>query len=303
MASEPTFIATSKSVEGESPIVDPDREKDQCQIGQRPALVDEAYWRRAPDSKNKGKHVGIQDRRRRFVNLCAAVMAVLALAGCRQGAEPAAGTLANAPAQTGVPESLPMGGSKSVTRFFVTSSGTGKGGDLGGLAGADARCLALAEAQGAGDHTWRAYLSTSATVSGPAVNARDRIGSGPWYNAEGSLVAAHVEQLHGGANRINKETAVTERLDTVNGAGGTPNMHDIPTGSTADGMAFEAKDDLTCGNWTSSTSGRAQVGHHDRAGQGAAASSWNSAHASRGCGPPDLQATGGVGLFYCFATD
>jgi hypothetical protein len=137
----------------------------------------------------------------------------------------------------------------------------------------------------------------------PAVNARDRIGGGPWYNSGGSLVAANIEQLHGVDSPINKETAVTERLDPVNGVGDTPNMHDILTGSRPDGTAFDGNEDLTCGNWTSSGQGRAQVGHHDRMGRGAAASSWNSAHPSSGCSQQDLQSTGGAGLFYCFAID
>jgi hypothetical protein len=196
-----------------------------------------------------------------------------------------------------------MGGAKSVTKFFVTSVGTGKGGDLGGLAGAYAHCQALAKAEGSGDHTWRAYLSTTATPTAPAVNARDRIGTGPWYNAEGLLVAPNLVELHGSDSKIGKETAVTERLDTVNGVGDDPNMHDILTGSRPDGTAFDGSDDRTCGNWTSSTTGRAQVGHHDRMGQGASANSWNSAHTSRGCAQPDLQSTGGAGLFYCFAID
>jgi hypothetical protein len=196
-----------------------------------------------------------------------------------------------------------MGGSKSVTRFFITSTGIGKGGDLGGLAGADAHCQILAKAEGAGDHTWRAYLSTMATANEPGVNARDRIGKGPWYNAEGYLIAANIEKLHSGENRIRKETAVTEKFGTVNGVGDTPNMHDILTGSRPDGTAFEGNQDLTCGNWTSSNQGRAQLGHHDRMGQGESANSWNSAHASRGCGQQDLQSTGGAGLFYCFAID
>jgi hypothetical protein len=202
-----------------------------------------------------------------------------------------------------VPESLAMGGAKSVTRFFVTSKGPGKGGDLGGLTGADAHCQQLATAEGSGDHTWRAYLSTAATATQPAVHARDRIGAGPWYNAEGLLIAANVDELHGPNSRINKDTAVTERLDPVNGAGDSPNMHDILTGSRPDGTAFGADDDLTCGNWTSSGAGRAQVGHHDRQGQGNGAASWNSAHASAGCTQQDLEGTGGAGLFYCFAID
>jgi hypothetical protein len=204
--------------------------------------------------------------------------------------------------QQPVPGSLAMGGKKSVTTFFVTSRGSGRGGDLGGLAAADAHCQALAKAEGSGDHTWRAYLSTSATSNQPAVDARDRIGRGPWYNAEGTLVAATLEELHTG-NKFTKDIAVTERLDPVNGVGDTPNLHDILTGSRPDGTAFDAGDDLTCRNWTSSAAGRAQVGHHDRRGQGAGVSSWNSAHASRGCSQQDLSATGGAGLFYCFAID
>jgi hypothetical protein len=196
-----------------------------------------------------------------------------------------------------------MGGEKSVTRFFVTSKGPGRGGDLGGLVGADAHCQALAKAEGSGDHTWRAYLSTSETGDQPAVNARDRIGPGPWYNAEGLLIAANVDELHSDNNKINKETAVTESLNPVNGVGDTPNMHDILTGSRPDGTAFPAGDDLTCGNWTSSGTGRAQVGHHDRRGLGEGVNSWNSVHASRGCSQQDLEGTGGAGLFYCFAID
>lgn len=204
--------------------------------------------------------------------------------------------------QQRAPESREMGGKKSVTTFFVTSKGTGRGGDLGGIAGADAHCQALANAEGSGDHAWRAYLSTPANAGRPAVNARDRIGKGPWYNSEGTLVAANLDELHR-SNKFNKQLAVTERLDQVNGVGDTPNVHDILTGSRPDGTAFPAGDDLACGGWTSSGSGRAQVGHHDRRGQGDAVTSWNSAHASRGCGQQDLASTGGAGLFYCFAID
>ena len=213
-----------------------------------------------------------------------------------------ASAVALAARRSQAPGSRPMGGKKSVTTFFVTSKGPGRGGDLGGLAGADAHCQALAKTEGSGDHTWRAYLSTSASATVPAINARDRIGRGPWYNAEGTLIAADVESLHRD-NTLSKELAVTERLDQVNGVGDTPNMHDILTGSRPDGTAFPAGDDLTCGNWRSNGAGRAQVGHHDRRGQGTGVSSWNSAHASRGCSQPDLTATGGAGLFYCFATD
>jgi hypothetical protein len=244
-----------------------------------------------------GRVVGIR-------GLCVLVGAVLLLVACSQNNE-AQIRAEKAPQATpqDVPQSLPMGGAKSVMRFFVTSRGSGKGGDLGGLAGADAHCQALAKAEGAGDHTWRAYLSTMATPTGPAVNARDRIGAGPWYNAEGSLIAANLAQLHGGEGPINKETAVTERLDPVNGVGDAPNRHDILTGSQPDGTAFQGSDDLTCRNWTSSGAGRAQVGHHDRRGQGESVNSWNSVHPSRGCSQQDLEGTGGAGLFYCFAVD
>ena len=202
-----------------------------------------------------------------------------------------------------VPEMIEMGGAKSATTFFITSVGVGRGGDLGGLAGADAHCQALAEAEYAGDHTWRAYLSTMATETEAAVHARDRIGTGPWYNAEGLLIAANVEQLHDDGNRMTKETATTERLDPVNGVGDTPNRHDIVTGSRPDGTGFDGAEDLTCGNWTSSSEGRAQVGHHDRMGRGDGASSWNSVHRSSGCSQEALVSTGGAGLFYCFAID
>lgn len=190
-----------------------------------------------------------------------------------------------------------MGGAKSVTRFFVTSRGLGHGGDLGGLAGADAHCQALAGAEGSGDHTWRAYLSTSATSTSPAVNARDRIGKGPWYNALGDRIATNLQDLHSG-NAITVENALTERGDMAD-----PKTHDILTGSRPDGTAFPAGEDRTCGNWTSSDAGRAQVGHADRHGSEPNAASWNSAHASRGCSERALQSTGGDGLFYCFAAD
>jgi hypothetical protein len=233
------------------------------------------------------------------------VGAALLLGACGQASDTQTVTTDAPPAAgaEGAPTSIPMGGAKSVTRFFVTSSGPGNGGDLGGLAGADAHCQALAKAEGAGDHTWRAYLSTTATATAPAVNARDRIGSGPWYNSAGVLIAANVDQLHGTDAKITKETAVTERLDEVNGVGDTPNVHDILTGSRPDGTAYDGGDDLTCGNWTSSGAGSAQVGHHDRRGLGEGVNSWNSVHASRGCSQQDLAGTGGAGLFYCFAID
>ena len=193
--------------------------------------------------------------------------------------------------------------------FFVTSSGSGKGADLGGLAGADKRCQDLAAAVGAGNHTWRAYLSTSASGNQPAVNARDRIGAGPWYNAKGARVAAGQADLHGDTlelarvgNTLTKATALTEKGETVKGAGDTPNQHDILTGSQPDGRAYTDNADHTCKNWTSSAAdGVAQVGHFDRTGGPNV--SWNSAHPSRGCGQENLVSTGGAGLFYCFAAE
>lgn len=183
--------------------------------------------------------------------------------------------------------------------FFITSAGPGNGADFGGLEGADQHCQMLASAAGAGDKTWRAYLSTT----GPdGVNARDRIGSGPWYNYNGVMVAEDVDQLHGD-NSLSKENSLTENGDVVNGAGDDPNMHDILTGSQLDGTASDAAEDTTCGNWTNSGEGSALLGHHDRDGGGANPTSWNSAHGSRGCSQEDLQGTGGNGLFYCFAIE
>ena len=186
--------------------------------------------------------------------------------------------------------------------FFMTSRGPGDGANLGGLAGADAHCQALAEAVGAGGKTWRAYLSTS---GGDApVNARDRIGSGPWTNANGVVVATGVDDLHSDNTKLGKANSVTESGHMINGRGDSPNRHDILTGSTLDGMAFTDGEDHSCADWTSSSSdGSAQVGHHDRQGGGANPTSWNNAHPSRGCGQADLQGTGGDGLYYCFAAD
>ena len=182
--------------------------------------------------------------------------------------------------------------------FFITSVGSGNGADLGGLEGADRHCQALAASVGAGDKTWRAYLST--TGSG-GVNARDRIGSGPWANFNGVIVADSVDQLHGD-NNLTKETILTEKGAISNGRGDDPNMHDILTGSGLDGTAQMDEADTTCGNWTSSGEGSALVGHHDRQGGGANPTSWNSAHASRGCSQANLQGTGGNGFFYCFVS-
>ena len=185
--------------------------------------------------------------------------------------------------------------------FFITSVGPGNGADLGGLEGADGHCRALAEAVGAGDLEWRAYLSTIATETEPAVHARDRIGSGPWYNAKGVIVAKSIEDLHSENNNLNKETALDERGEMVNGRGDSPNMHDILTGSQLDGTAFMGEGYTNCDNWNSAGEGSAQVGHHDRTGGGQNPTSWNSAHGSRGCSQANLQGTGGNGLFYCFA--
>jgi hypothetical protein len=194
---------------------------------------------------------------------------------------------------------------QSEMTFFITSAGSGKGGDLGGLAGADKHCQALAQAAGAEGKAWHAYLSTQGAG---AVNARDRIGSGPWQNAKGTVIAKNLAELHGANNNITKQTALTEKGQLVNGGGDTPNMHDILTGSQPDGTAFAAGDDRTCGNWTKSGQGAAMVGHHDRRGLGDddASKSWNSSHPTRGpdggCSQNDLRSTGGNGLFYCFAT-
>jgi len=197
-----------------------------------------------------------------------------------------------------------MSGGKTGMSFFVTSAGAGKGADLGGLAGADKHCQALATAAGAGNRTWRAYLSQQATPNVPAVNARDRIGKGPWLNAKGVVVATDVEQLHG-TNNLNKQTALTERGDVVNGSGDTPNTHDVLTGAQPNGMAIAGNVNTTCGNWTQSGEGSAMLGHTDRTGldESVPAKSWNSSHMSRGCSLDALKATGGAGLFYCFAAD
>jgi hypothetical protein len=188
--------------------------------------------------------------------------------------------------------------------FFVTSAGPGKGADLGGLSGADAHCQQLAQAAGAGAKTWRAYLSQSATGGAQTVNARERIGKGPWQNAKGQVIAKSVEELHG-ENNLTKQTALNEKGEVVNGSGDSPNMHDILTGTQPDGTAFAGDKDMTCRSWTSSTNGNAMVGHHDRRGldDSPAAKSWNSSHPSRDCTQEGLRGTGGNGLFYCFATN
>jgi hypothetical protein len=197
--------------------------------------------------------------------------------------------------------------------FFITSAGPGKGADLGGLAGADAHCQALAQAVGAGNKTWRAYLSTNGRGGANVVNARDRIGNGPWQNAKGAVIATNVADLHSDNTKMGKENALNEKGERIKVRGDTPNMHDILTGSDKDGRAFPPNMDLTCANWTSSSAGVAMLGHADREGNPPVAGSqnvpaymetsrsWNAAHTSRSCSQPDLIATGGNGLFYCFA--
>jgi hypothetical protein len=205
----------------------------------------------------------------------------------------------------------PASAQSADTSFFVTSVGIGNGANLGGLAGADNYCQTLAQAAGAnasGVKVWRAYLSTQAADGKPAVNARDRIGKGPWQNAKGVVIAKDVAELHG-VNNINKETALTEKGEIVNGYGDKPNRHDILTGSQPDGTAFAGANDRTCKNWTSSTQGAAMLGHTDLSGPATSPTvkSWNAAHPSRGpdggCSQKDLISTGGDGLLYCFAAN
>ncbi len=221
-------------------------------------------------------------------------LSVLALAGC--------GYFGGAGSQA--PAATTASGAGHPMSFFVTSTGSGKGGDLGGLAGADRHCQSLAAAVGAGHRTWRAYLSASAEGNSPAVNARDRIGVGPWRNANGDVIARDVDHLHG-QNGLTKQTALTERGLMVLGRGDTPNMHDILTGSSPEGRLVSGSGDTTCGNWTKSGEGSAIVGHHDRIGlrDDAPSKSWNSSHGSRGCSLDALKSTGGNGYFYCFAVN
>ena len=195
--------------------------------------------------------------------------------------------------------------------FFITSTGGGDGANYGGLEGADAHCQKLAAAAGAGNKTWRAYLSTSGKIDFknrendvPAVHARDRIGKGPWYNAEGVLIASDIQHLHND-NNINKETALSEKGNLIKGRGDKPNEHDILTGSRSDGTAFSPSTDTTCKDWTSNNEGSAVVGHHDITGLNNDnwSRSWNFSHQSRGCSQKNLQATGGAGLIYCFAAN
>lgn len=195
--------------------------------------------------------------------------------------------------------------SSSSMTFFLTSAGSGNGANLGGLAGADKHCQDLATAVGAGGHTWHAYLSASPAGGSAAVNARDRIGAGPWRNANGVAIAQSVNDLHSANNNLNKQTALTEKGGTIPGRGDSVNQHDILTGSTADGNLATGEGDMTCANWTSSSTGAAMVGHHDRMGlrDDAPSKSWNASHPSRGCSQENLRGSGGAGLFYCFAVN
>ena len=216
----------------------------------------------------------------------------------------AAGAVSTASAQAGGAPAQGQQAQRQPMGFFVTSVGKGDGANLGGLAGADQHCQTLASAAGFGNRVWRAYLSAAAGGGQPPVNARDRIGTGPWYNASGALIAWTVEDLHGDLqrdrNNINKAAALNERGQQVSGAGDTPNVHDILTGSDSHGrLPIGSAAMLTCNNWTSNSTGSAIVGHHDRTGGGN--TSWNAVHSSRDCSQAGLVATGGAGLFYCFA--
>ena len=204
---------------------------------------------------------------------------------------------------------MPAAGRQDMT-FFITSAGPGDGANLGGLAGADRHCQALASSAGFGDYTWRAYLGAVATSDASAVNARDRIGTGPWYNVKHERIARNVDDLHSDNANLTLQTILTEKGNTVNGRDESlrarpseGNMHDILTGSNLDGTVYTADDNDNCENWTSNGAGSARVGHHDRQGGGQNPTSWNSAHGSRGCGQEDLQGTGGNGFFFCFAQD
>ena len=192
---------------------------------------------------------------------------------------------------------------KGPMSFFVTSTGKGNGADLGGLEGADAHCSSLAKAAGSKQANWKAYLSTSLPGGDAGVNARERIGKGPWYNAKGVMVARNVGELHSGKGNVSKQTALDEKGNPIKGRGDTPNEHDILTGSDPMGLYSTAGGDTTCGNWTKSGDGSAIVGHHDLQGlkDSRHMKSWNSSHGSRGCSQDQLKASGGAGLFYCFA--
>lgn len=190
--------------------------------------------------------------------------------------------------------------------FFISSVGKGKGADLGGIAGADAHCQALAKAAGSPSSNWRAYLSTTEPGGNAGINARDRIGKGPWKNSKGAVVAKSIDDLHSASVNINKQTALTEKGEVVSGSGDPVNVHDILTGSDPHGQYSTAGGETTCGNWTKSSDGSAIVGHHDRSGlmkDSRHMTSWNSSHGSRGCSQDQLKASGGAGLIYCFRTD
>ena len=208
-------------------------------------------------------------------------------------------------ALTGLCLTVPAQAQQTSMSFFVTSAGKGNGADLGGLAGADAHCQALAKAAGSTNTNWRAYLSTTEPGGTAGVNARDRIGQGPWQNAKGVVVAKSVADLHSDSNNITKQTAMTEKGEMVSGRGDAVNMHDILTGTDPQGLYSTAGGDTTCGNWTKSGEGSAIVGHHDRAGlkDTRHMNSWNSSHGSRGCSQDALKASGGAGLIYCFAAN
>jgi hypothetical protein len=208
-------------------------------------------------------------------------------------------------ALTGLGLTAPAQAQQANMSFFVTSAGKGNGADLGGLAGADAHCQGLAKAAGATATNWHAYLSTTEPGGTAGVNARERVGKGPWVNAKGVTVAKSVDDLHSNANNITKQTALTEKGETVSGRGDAVNMHDVLTGSDPEGLFSTAGGDTTCGNWTKSADGSAIVGHHDRSGlkDTRHMNSWNSSHGTRGCGQDALKSTGGAGLLYCFAAN
>jgi hypothetical protein len=208
-------------------------------------------------------------------------------------------------ALTGLGLTVPAQAQQASISFFVTSVGKGNGADLGGIAGADAHCQALASAAGSTNTNWRAYLSTTEPGGTAGVNARERIGKGPWQNAKGVVVAKSVEDLHADSANITKQTALTEKGETVSGRGDAVNVHDILTGSDPQGLFSTAGGDTTCGNWTKSGEGSAIVGHHDRAGlkDTRHMNSWNSSHGSRGCSQDALKSSGGAGLLYCFAAN
>jgi hypothetical protein len=229
----------------------------------------------------------------------ALIVAALMAAGCAQG--DGEGDTTDMEEVNPAMQELTPAESGPMT-FFITSAGPGDGANLGGLEGADAHCEMLADAQGAGGIGWAAYLSTINEDGSAALNARDRIGTGPWHNQAGVLIAGNVDELHTDAANLTKESILTEMGDMVSGRGDDVNMHDILTGSNMDGTAYTGEGYDNCGNWTSNGEGSAAVGHHDRIGGGANPTSWNSAHTSRGCSQENLQGTGGNGFLYCFAT-